>query len=574
LLQSLSLGRQYTALDVIARDGDPLGSVVIKAGKVVHARAAELNGMPAVRRLLGAGTSCRFAVFRLDSVADTDVERAAPLGAVAEILSEEGLIDAETQRRAPPSDLERVHVMDGLLSEFDLPTLLQTVGVGRQHLGLEVREGAAVVGTISMKAGMLISARTEGQSGLPALERLFACPGHCRFAIFRIAGDVPAGDPLGPIPKLLMRLLAPGARAEAASAASKVAVPSAAPKAAVQGQPPALPPRTERGLAPVLRPAPPERAERTTLLEGRVADAPLAPLLATVASTRQHVALEVRLDATALGHLRLKAGRLLEAVTPRASGLPALAEILAAPPQATFAVVHLPGPVGATAPLGLVSDLLDSLRAPGAVAAPASPAAPTPSAPVAPAEPVAGTSPPQAPAPAVSPQAVDLRPRRSPALVALGAVAGVALLGYGAMQWRAAEPAGPVAVPAAQSVIPSAPAPTAAPVPAVVPAPTAEPVPTAAPAPAPVPTAAPAPLPAAAAAEEPPRRVARGAGFAIRRAQLALRALGHDPGPIDNVYGKRTAAGIASFQRAEGLPETGALDPDTARALRRRRSER
>lgn len=53
----------------------------------------------------------------------------------------------------------------------------------------------------------------------------------------------------------------------------------------------------------------------------------------------------------------------------------------------------------------------------------------------------------------------------------------------------------------------------------------------------------------------------------IRRAQEALKAEGHDPGPIDGVMGPKTQEALRQFQRQENLQETGRLDRQTAEKL-------
>lgn len=50
----------------------------------------------------------------------------------------------------------------------------------------------------------------------------------------------------------------------------------------------------------------------------------------------------------------------------------------------------------------------------------------------------------------------------------------------------------------------------------------------------------------------------------LRAAQAALTFLGFDPGPVDGLPGRKTAAAIADFQRARGLAATGILDDATA----------
>ncbi len=53
----------------------------------------------------------------------------------------------------------------------------------------------------------------------------------------------------------------------------------------------------------------------------------------------------------------------------------------------------------------------------------------------------------------------------------------------------------------------------------------------------------------------------------IGRAQTALKDLGYYEGEADGQIGPRTSTALKAFQREHNLPETGNLDPDTARAL-------
>jgi peptidoglycan hydrolase-like protein with peptidoglycan-binding domain len=61
-----------------------------------------------------------------------------------------------------------------------------------------------------------------------------------------------------------------------------------------------------------------------------------------------------------------------------------------------------------------------------------------------------------------------------------------------------------------------------------------------------------------------------GAGLSrdsIRQVQQNLQAKGYDPGPVDGVVGKKTRSAIAAFQKARGMPATGAPDAATISAL-------
>lgn len=53
----------------------------------------------------------------------------------------------------------------------------------------------------------------------------------------------------------------------------------------------------------------------------------------------------------------------------------------------------------------------------------------------------------------------------------------------------------------------------------------------------------------------------------VRKIQSALQALGIDPGGVDGIYGPKTTAAVAAFQRLRGLVVDGEVGPQTAREL-------
>jgi spore germination protein YaaH len=57
-------------------------------------------------------------------------------------------------------------------------------------------------------------------------------------------------------------------------------------------------------------------------------------------------------------------------------------------------------------------------------------------------------------------------------------------------------------------------------------------------------------------------------GPEVKELQQSLRAAGFDPGPIDGVFGPRTAAAVRSFQQSRGLKVDGIAGPITRAALR------
>ena len=46
---------------------------------------------------------------------------------------------------------------------------------------------------------------------------------------------------------------------------------------------------------------------------------------------------------------------------------------------------------------------------------------------------------------------------------------------------------------------------------------------------------------------------------AVRDLQEALKALGHDPGPVDGVFGVRTESAVRAFQQARGIAVDGVV---------------
>ena len=67
---------------------------------------------------------------------------------------------------------------------------------------------------------------------------------------------------------------------------------------------------------------------------------------------------------------------------------------------------------------------------------------------------------------------------------------------------------------------------------------------------------------------EPLSRARRSRGEAVRVAQSHLKHRGYDPGPVDGIYGRRTAAAVQQFEKAMGfLRPNGVLDRSTWTAL-------
>lgn len=56
----------------------------------------------------------------------------------------------------------------------------------------------------------------------------------------------------------------------------------------------------------------------------------------------------------------------------------------------------------------------------------------------------------------------------------------------------------------------------------------------------------------------------------LRKMQIALKALGYDPGPADGVLGARSRAAVRAFQSAEGMLPTGELSEELIARLNTR----
>lgn len=63
------------------------------------------------------------------------------------------------------------------------------------------------------------------------------------------------------------------------------------------------------------------------------------------------------------------------------------------------------------------------------------------------------------------------------------------------------------------------------------------------------------------------RGAKQGDASRIRRVQEALKAEGHDPGPIDGVMGPKTQEALRQYQKDQNLRQTGRLDQETMSKL-------
>lgn len=66
----------------------------------------------------------------------------------------------------------------------------------------------------------------------------------------------------------------------------------------------------------------------------------------------------------------------------------------------------------------------------------------------------------------------------------------------------------------------------------------------------------------------PPTLLNKGAvGSKVKTLQVRLEIQGYDPGPIDGIFGARTATAVKNFQQYKGLTASGMVDETTWKAL-------
>lgn len=141
---------------------------------------------------------------------------------------------------------ETTIVMRGSLDEFSLADVLQVIGMSRQYTAVQLQtDDGREYGTVWIKAGRVIGARSSGAQGRPAFADLFG-PGAAVFVVHRLPEPKAYPDPLGPLNAMLMEAI------EAASAPRKVVPLPPPPARALQrsrparsssGSPPPPPPR-------------------------------------------------------------------------------------------------------------------------------------------------------------------------------------------------------------------------------------------------------------------------------------------------------------------------------------------
>lgn len=195
VVQTVSIGRQATGVELRDDRGAVVGTLLLKAGQIVSANAEGLSGLDAVRRLLKTAKSRRFYVYRAPGVEFMD-----RVGPVSQVLAQ--LMAQPVTPDSPPI------LMQGSLGEHDMRTIAEAVSLGRQAVGIEVfAPDGRRVGALYLKGGMILFAAWGRSAGEPALHELFKPRKDGRFVVFR-SPEARIGEPLARLRDVLQPRIA------------------------------------------------------------------------------------------------------------------------------------------------------------------------------------------------------------------------------------------------------------------------------------------------------------------------------------------------------------------------------
>jgi len=326
-----SLGRSSLRLEVSDPAGTLVGHLVLKAGRVVSATAGELHGRNAMHLIMRSPPSTRFRLVRepLDYVLSSALASVAELAGLEPprlALASSELPAADVLRRSRRTSTStgatRTRMMHGRLDEFDLPTLLQVIGMGRCYVELEIlNETGTRVGIVGIKAGQIVSARTRDSNGIAAISALLSSPQSFEFAAFRSDAELGQIESLGSVSEILLR--------------SQVHAPR--PPASIE---------------------PGSITEAVSIMEGSLSEFDVATLLQTVACGRQHCALEVCDDQSVVGTIHVKSGFIVSAVAGSFTAIPAIKHLVGLRTPHRFRLHRITAALGEQAPVGSISQIL------------------------------------------------------------------------------------------------------------------------------------------------------------------------------------------------------------------------
>lgn len=97
---------------------------------------------------------------------------------------------------------DRVLIMRGTTEQYGLPALMQTLGLGRQHMVLELFEAGQRVAAISVKAGQVLRVEPTTRDPRQILCEVLRSGRDWDFTVSRVA-DIAFEQPLGTVGDML-----------------------------------------------------------------------------------------------------------------------------------------------------------------------------------------------------------------------------------------------------------------------------------------------------------------------------------------------------------------------------------
>lgn len=207
LLEIVSIGRQFLAIEVVDDRGEEIGMILVKSGKLLGAKAGRDVDEVALRNLLSVPKQARFSVYpQPDPLPVGDVR--SPVGTISDIIARASQAASLGGRDA--TAVERISVMHGVLREFDLLSIVQVVSLGRQLTGIEVSSPhGALIGSIVLKSGRFLSIACGSQTGVAAMRKLLAVSSDSTFAVYRTEFNEELGDGIGAIHDIILKASEP-----------------------------------------------------------------------------------------------------------------------------------------------------------------------------------------------------------------------------------------------------------------------------------------------------------------------------------------------------------------------------
>jgi len=300
VFEVVGLSRQ--CMEVIFDDADESapGKVLVKAGRVLEAeKPPDEGGKPAFFELF----HCQSERFRVYSVSNAPIGE--PIGTLADLIREACAMDETSD----------ILVMEGLFADFSIDEVLDVLALSRSTMEVRFLRDDATAGVLRCKAGMVLQAHADDQTGRDAFLALFVDPG-TRFLVHRVTDDE-APERLGSVHELVTL----GRQRRAASTEAKS----------------------------------PQVAQ---VMEGAFSEVSIDEVLQVISLSRQVLEVVLSDDAGTVGTIVVKSGQLMDAVAIRQSleGVAAFSWLVAHPGTA-YSVLRRTGVKPDQAPLGHLATL-------------------------------------------------------------------------------------------------------------------------------------------------------------------------------------------------------------------------